>query len=353
MKSSDRSADRTISTNPRQLFPCRFSAFACARGPRCFCAATFCADTLPAAAFYATTTSAAVFSAAAFYAAASSAVASSAAIFSTAASYAAVGPHRGALRGHCVARVVLQLGYPQARPFRERIAGPQLLGGGLGRRAVLSRRVLKGDNGRGHLPDPTEQHVALRLRSHSAAARRWRRRSVRRASHGRRLGALSDNGVYSPSPDRLHYVHLRLISNSECASLLANYQSGISERMLCALSPGKDSCQGDSGGPLFLPPSAANPRPIQVGIVSWGHGCGVADSPGVYTRVSAFADWLAVRLAPAPPALPPAPPTPPTPPAPPGLPPRPPAPPASPPPDPCSCAPDGVSGGVWTGQCSS
>ncbi|WP_308188665.1 serine protease [Streptomyces sp. MNU89] len=38
---------------------------------------------------------------------------------------------------------------------------------------------------------------------------------------------------------------------------------------------------GDSGGPLVA-------RGRLVGLVSWGSGCGAADSPGVYTRMSAM-----------------------------------------------------------------
>lgn len=44
---------------------------------------------------------------------------------------------------------------------------------------------------------------------------------------------------------------------------------------------------GDSGGPLIERSTGS-----LVGIVSWGEGCGLADKPGVYTRVSAYADWI-------------------------------------------------------------
>ena len=53
---------------------------------------------------------------------------------------------------------------------------------------------------------------------------------------------------------------------------------------------GRDSCAGDSGGPLVIADAQGCPR--QIGIVSWGEGCAAAKAYGVYTRVSAFADWI-------------------------------------------------------------
>ncbi|KAG0430968.1 hypothetical protein HPB47_022218, partial [Ixodes persulcatus] len=57
--------------------------------------------------------------------------------------------------------------------------------------------------------------------------------------------------------------------------------------MFCAGSPGKGSCQGDSGGPAVQKESASW---TLVGVVSGGLICGVDE--GVFTRVSAFTDWI-------------------------------------------------------------
>ncbi|MEO3975540.1 serine protease [Streptomyces sp. CAU 1734] len=96
-------------------------------------------------------------------------------------------------------------------------------------------------------------------------------------------GDTSGTGTYARS---LHAAEVSVLSDRACE---AAYPGGLGGRyraatMLCAGDPrgGRDACQGDSGGPLV-----ASGRLI--GLVSWGSGCGRADSPGVYTRVAAIA----------------------------------------------------------------
>lgn len=74
---------------------------------------------------------------------------------------------------------------------------------------------------------------------------------------------------------------------------------------MCAADPGKDvgwgtdalavdSCRGDSGGPLL---DAATDHVI--GVTSWGIGytCGYGRHlPSVYTRVSAYRDWIETEM---------------------------------------------------------
>lgn len=67
--------------------------------------------------------------------------------------------------------------------------------------------------------------------------------------------------------------------------------------MLCAGTEegGKDTCTGDSGGPITVP--ARKKRHVIVGITSFGEGCGDPGVPGVYTRVSAYLDWILEKTA--------------------------------------------------------
>ncbi|XP_034567393.1 mucin-2-like [Notolabrus celidotus] len=92
-----------------------------------------------------------------------------------------------------------------------------------------------------------------------------------------------------PSPQELMEVEVPIVGNMACN---CNHGVGtITENMICAglEAGGKDSCQGDSGGPLV---SKQGGRWVLAGIVSFGNGCALANSPGVYTRVSMYESWI-------------------------------------------------------------
>lgn len=63
----------------------------------------------------------------------------------------------------------------------------------------------------------------------------------------------------------------------------AGYENGLS-----------DTCQADSGSPLMFFTSEQHWE--IVGIVSYGIGCAQTKLPGVYTRVSAYLDWINDRI---------------------------------------------------------
>merc|ERR1712168_163926 len=100
-------------------------------------------------------------------------------------------------------------------------------------------------------------------------------------------GTLSSSGS---TPNVLMKVDVPVVSDGTCR---LEYPFSIADSMICAGETGKDSCQGDSGGPMIC--YNADGSGYLGGIVSWGRGCGGIYSPGVYTEVSYFVDWLAAN----------------------------------------------------------
>lgn len=80
----------------------------------------------------------------------------------------------------------------------------------------------------------------------------------------------------------------------------------VTPQMFCAGAAvdGIDTCQGDSGGPILK--KKADGSFVQVGIVSFGIGCGHAELPGVYTRLALYTDWMKKTIAGNPPPAAPA-----------------------------------------------
>lgn len=101
-------------------------------------------------------------------------------------------------------------------------------------------------------------------------------------------GLLEEGGQASPT---LQKVTVPIISNIICQVKYDGTGVTITDNMLCAGSPGKDSCQGDSGGPGMVFDTELGDFRL-VGVVSFGIGCARASFPGVYARVSQFLDWI-------------------------------------------------------------
>ncbi|XP_026899300.1 testisin-like isoform X5 [Acinonyx jubatus] len=101
-----------------------------------------------------------------------------------------------------------------------------------------------------------------------------------------------------PAPYLLQEVQVGIINTTMCNYLytqpLVRYD--IWGDMVCAgdSQGGKDACFGDSGGPLACEKRGVW---IQVGIVSWGSGCGRPNRPGVYTNVSRHFNWIRMLVA--------------------------------------------------------
>lgn len=99
------------------------------------------------------------------------------------------------------------------------------------------------------------------------------------------LGRTSPGGDLAQT---LQEVDVQVVNFEECSAYWEGFLPIGNERQICAGTDagGRDACQGDSGGPMF------DSMGRQIGIVSVGDGCGQPAAPAVYTRVSAYADFI-------------------------------------------------------------
>jgi secreted trypsin-like serine protease len=104
------------------------------------------------------------------------------------------------------------------------------------------------------------------------------------------FGSFDPNGTQYDG--KLRRVTMSVIGTDTCNSIYGGFVHG--DTMICAGNlpdGGKDACEGDSGGPLYIVGNGTKNRLVQVGITSFGNTfCG--NSPGVYTRVSAYEKWI-------------------------------------------------------------
>ncbi|XP_026475239.1 LOW QUALITY PROTEIN: complement factor D-like [Ctenocephalides felis] len=99
-------------------------------------------------------------------------------------------------------------------------------------------------------------------------------------------GVISNTGINNTIPsNKLQVMRPTTFTTEECQEALYKL---IYDTQLCAMAKkGTGACVGDSGGPLTIGKNTV------VGLVSWGkHPCGNGNFPDVYTRVSAFLDWI-------------------------------------------------------------
>lgn len=118
------------------------------------------------------------------------------------------------------------------------------------------------------------------------------------------FGASQQGGEMSAD---LMKVRLDILENEVCEKYFVedddeDYRDGsvvINSNQLCigSYESGKDTCQGDSGGPVQI--AFANHTCVShiIGVTSFGSTvCGGENTPAVYTRVSAYIDWIGSKV---------------------------------------------------------
>jgi secreted trypsin-like serine protease len=96
------------------------------------------------------------------------------------------------------------------------------------------------------------------------------------------------NGSPLRAAAQLKVVELVVRPNARCDAV-DSLHGTMSDAVVCAGSDrvGDDACTWDSGGPLVRAWDS-----LLVGIVSRGKGCGLKDTPAVYTKVAPYVGWI-------------------------------------------------------------
>ncbi|CAH0695444.1 unnamed protein product [Spodoptera exigua] len=91
----------------------------------------------------------------------------------------------------------------------------------------------------------------------------------------------------SSGSEQLRHVQLETINQNTCRNNYANWGVTITDNVVCAgwNFGGRGQCQGDAGGPLYH-------NGAVVGVYSFSLGCGVANYPGINTRISSYTSWI-------------------------------------------------------------
>ncbi|XP_065786083.1 proproteinase E isoform X2 [Muntiacus reevesi] len=99
-----------------------------------------------------------------------------------------------------------------------------------------------------------------------------------------------------PLPDKLQEALLPVVDHEHC-SQWDWWGITVKTTMVCAGGDTRSGCNGDSGGPLNCP--AADGSWQVHGVTSFvsAFGCNTIKKPTVFTRVSAFIDWIDETIA--------------------------------------------------------
>lgn len=97
-------------------------------------------------------------------------------------------------------------------------------------------------------------------------------------------------------PITLQEAQIPVISNTLCTTEFGtNFNSAVQICVWDQVNQNKGACNGDSGGPLVC--MGSNGFWELIGATSWGATNCLTTKPSVYTRLSAFTDWICQETA--------------------------------------------------------
>jgi secreted trypsin-like serine protease len=193
---------------------------------------------------------------------------------------------------HCVEGVEVE----PASPLRV-IVGRTVLDSNQGQERTISQIVIHPDWDNStfvndaavlKLSSPVSGITPIKLATSSQNFLESPGRNTTVAGWGNTVGQPADGSDAGSSyPNRMREAQVPIVSDSSAEQVydpIYGPSGYIPPIQVAAGKTGKDTCQGDSGGPIF---ALAGGKYRQIGITSWGIGCGASGYPGVYAEVNA------------------------------------------------------------------
>ncbi|XP_046984161.1 chymotrypsinogen B-like [Schistocerca americana] len=85
----------------------------------------------------------------------------------------------------------------------------------------------------------------------------------------------------------LRWTEVTIIPNSICQMYYE--ENRITSKILCATNNYAGFCHGDHGGPLVID---SDGELLQVGVASFCHRTCTDETPGAYSKVTAYMEWI-------------------------------------------------------------
>ncbi|MDD9379348.1 serine protease [Streptomyces sp. ZAF1911] len=201
-----------------------------------------------------------------------------------------VAPTKVVTAAHCLGRQVLGGPVDSVRDFRV-ITGRTELRAGEGREiAVRSARVNPAYDPGSNAGDLAVLELVEAVAAQNVLPMADRGHPAYGAGTEAAVYGWGDTSGFGDYAYALRAARVTVLADEVCGRAYPGDADGQyrADSMVCAgdREGGKDACQGDSGGPLVA-------QGRLIGLVSWGRGCGRADSPGVYTRIAPLIGFVA------------------------------------------------------------
>lgn len=103
--------------------------------------------------------------------------------------------------------------------------------------------------------------------------------------------------INGSQPNATNYVKLSVVDQAECNQTLMyapQWAYEVTSNQFCAGMTNTSACDYDNGGPVTVV-TGKPPRHVLAGIVSQADGCGKENTYTIFTKISAYVNWIKMK----------------------------------------------------------